>query len=164
MGDGGGDSLAPTEVLSNHMDELAGAFGGDGYVLSVEDLVLPKKPRVLCLMAGSCIEGIAFAQNYGAEVTCLDLRRESLAQDSKEAKRRKLKFRALAGDAKELSKHVTGKFDLVTILGSPLPHLSISDFDQIITAVKRVLSKTGRFLIEQSTWFSGSFPSTETPL
>lgn len=111
---------------------------------------LPKKPRVLCLMAGSCVEGIALAQTYGADVTCLDLRKQSLAQGVREAKRRKLNLKALVGDAKVLWKHVSGKFDLVTVLGSPLPHLGVTDFDDVIIAVEKVLSKTGSFLIEQS--------------
>ncbi len=32
-------------------------------MLEIVGVTLPKKPRFLCLMAGSCIEGIAFAQN-----------------------------------------------------------------------------------------------------
>lgn len=119
-------------------------------MLNVAGVSLPSKPRVLCLMAGSCIEGIALAQHYGGDVTCLDLRRKSLAQGLKEAKRRKLHLRTVAGDAKELPSHVKGKFDLVTVLGSPLPHLGIMDFDQVIVAVKRVLAKAGSFLVEQS--------------
>ncbi len=33
-------------------------------VLKASEIALPKKPRILCLMAGSCIEGLAFAQLY----------------------------------------------------------------------------------------------------
>ncbi len=132
-------------------------------MLEIAGIALPKKPRVLCLMAGSCVEGIAIAQDYGGEVTCLDLRKEPLAQGAREAKRRKLNLIAVVGDAKELSKYVTGRFDLVTILGSPLPHLSISDFDQIITEVKRVLSKTGNFLVEQSDLIFRIIPQYEMP-
>ncbi len=83
-------------------------------------------------------------------MTCLDVRKEALAQGAREAKHRKLNLRTVLGNAVELSKKTKGKFDLVTIHGSPLPHLSIFDFDQVIMAVKRVLAKSGTFLTEQS--------------
>ncbi len=119
-------------------------------MLEAAGVKLPDKPRILCLMAGACVEGIALAQHYGGEVTCLDVRKEALAQGSREAKRRKLNLRTIIGNAVELSKTTKGKFDLVTIHGSPLPHLSISDFDQVIMAVKKVLAKNGTFFTEQS--------------
>ena len=119
-------------------------------LLSAAGIVLPKKPRVLCLMAGSCIEGIAFAQVYGADVTCVDLQERLLKIGLREAKRRKLKLRVVRGDVREPSKIVSGKFDLVTVLGTPLPHLGISDFDRTIIGVKKLLAKNGTFLIEQS--------------
>ena len=101
-------------------------------------------------MAGSCIEGIAFAQLYNAQVTCLDLQKRLLALGAKEARRRKLEVRTSVGDIRDLAKHVSGKFDLVTILGSPLPHLSIYDFDRVVGQVLKVLAKAGVFLVDQS--------------
>ncbi len=126
--------------LVKHLPEMLEAAG----------VKLPGKPRILCLMAGACVEGIALAQHYGGEVTCLDVRKEALAQGAREAKRRKLNLRTVVGNAAELSKSTKGRFDLVTIHGSPLPHLSIFDFDQVIMAVKKVMAKNGTFLIEQS--------------
>lgn len=119
-------------------------------LLSAAGISLPKKPRVLCLMAGSCIEGIAFAQIYDAEVTCIDLQERLLRMGLREAKRRKLKLHVVKGDVREPSELVSGKFDLVTVLGQPLPHMGIFDFDQTIIGVKKLLAKTGTFLIDQS--------------
>lgn len=119
-------------------------------MLSSAGITLPKKPRVLCLMAGSCIEGIAFAQIYEADVTCVDIQKRLLVKGLREAERRKLKVQIAAGDVKELSKLVSGKFDLVTVLGQPLPHIGIFEFDQAILQVKKLLSKKGTFLVDQS--------------
>jgi len=101
-------------------------------------------------MAGSCIEGIAFAKVNDADVTCIDMQKPLLKLGSEEAKRRKLNVRAIAGDVREIPKLVKGKFDLVTILGQPLPHLGIFDFDQVIAGVTKVLAKKGWFLVDQS--------------
>jgi methyltransferase family protein len=111
---------------------------------------LPKKARILCLMAGSCIEGIAFAKVYDADVTCVDLQERLLSKGLREAKKRKLKLHVVKRDVRELSKLVTEKFDLVTVLGQPLPHISIFDFDLTINGVKRLIAKNGVFLIDQS--------------
>jgi len=119
-------------------------------LLNLAGITLPKKPRILCLMAGSCIEGIAFAQVYGADVTCVDLQERLLSKGLREAKRRKLKLHVIRGDVREPSKLVSGKFDLVTVLGQPLPHIGIFDFDQTIGGVKKLLAKNGTFLIDQS--------------
>ncbi len=127
-------------------------------ILDAAAVKLPRKPRVLCLMAGSCIEGIGFAQLYNAEVVCLDLQKGLLAKGQKEARKRKLNLRTVYGNVKELTKHVTGVFDLVTILGSPLPHLNIYDFDQAVGQVRKGLSKKGAFLIEQSDLVFRIFP------
>jgi hypothetical protein len=119
-------------------------------LLNAAGITLAKKPRILCLMAGSCIEGIAFSQIYGADVTCIDLQERLLKIGLRETKKRKLKLRVVRGDVRESSKLVTGKFDLVTVLGQPLPHIGIFDFDQTITGVKKLLAKNGTFLIDQS--------------
>ncbi len=101
-------------------------------------------------MAGSCIEGIAFAKLYNAEVTCVDLQKAMLARGTREARRRKLHIRTVEADIKEVARHVVGPYELVTILGSPLPHLNTYDFDQVIGQVRRVLGKHGAFLIDQT--------------
>ena len=119
-------------------------------LLETAGISLPKNPKVLCLMAGSCIEGLAFAELYRAEVTCLDLQKQMLLKGLKEARRRKLRLKTVVADAKEFAKKVKGTFDIVTILGSPLPHIGIFDFDHVMSQVKEVLSKKGSFLVEQS--------------
>src|SRR5689334_19979642 len=77
-------------------------------LLSFAEIVLPKEPRILCLMAGSCIEGIAFASVYDADVTCIDLQERLLSKGLKEAKKRKLKLHIVRGDVREASKLVNG--------------------------------------------------------
>ena len=119
-------------------------------LMSLAGIELPRKPRILCLMAGSCIEGIAFAKVYNADVTCVDLQERLLSKGLREAKKRKLKLHVVHGDIREPSKLVSGKFDLVTVLGQPLPHIGIFDFDQTIIGVKKLLAKNGTFLIDQS--------------
>lgn len=101
-------------------------------------------------MAGSCIEGIAFAKVYNADVTCVDLQKSLLALGGKEAKRRNLNVHTITGDIREIPKLAMGKFDLITILGQPLPHMGIFDFDQVIVGVKKLLAKKGTFLVDQS--------------
>lgn len=118
-------------------------------MLGIVGVKLPTKPRVLCLMAGSCIEGIAFAQLFQAQVTCLDVQNQMLAKGAREAKRRKLKLTTVIGDARESTKHVNGRFDLVTLWGSPLAHLSIFDFDQVAAQTRKLLTEKGLFLAEQ---------------
>ena len=137
------DTKTGSERLEAQVKNLPG-------LLNLAGIVLPKKPRILCLMAGSCIEGIAFAQVYDADVTCVDLQERLLAKGLREAKKRKLKLHVIRGDVREPSKLVTGKFDLVTVLGQPLPHIGIFDFDQTIGGVKKLLAKNGTFLIDQS--------------
>jgi len=95
-------------------------------LLNLAGITLPKKPRILCLTAGSCIEGIAFAKIYDADVTCVDLQERLLSKGLREAKKRKLKLQVIRGDVREPSELVNGKFDLITVLGQPLPHIGIS--------------------------------------
>jgi MPBQ/MSBQ methyltransferase len=137
------DTKKGRERLEAQIKNSPGLLGSAG-------IDLPKDARILCLMAGSCIEGIAFAKVYDADVTCIDLQERLLAKGLKEAKRRKLKLHVVRGDVREPSKLVTGKFDLVTVLGQPLPHIGIFDFDQTISEVKKLIAKNGVFLIDQS--------------
>jgi len=128
------------EAFTKHLPNLLDTAG----------ISLPRKARVLCLFAGSCNEGIAYAQAFHAEVTCLDLQQRMLAIGRAEAARRRLSIKTVQGDAKDVAKVVKGPFDLVTIHGSPLPHVDIYDFDQIVEGVGKVLGKKGMLLIEQS--------------
>jgi MPBQ/MSBQ methyltransferase len=145
------DELTPYRVNTKQGKErLEAQIKNLPSLMSTAGISLPKNPRILCLMAGSCIEGIAFAKVYDADVTCVDLQKSMMAIGLKEAKRRKLNVRAIRGDIRELSKLVQGKFDLITILGSPLPHMGIFDFDQAIVGVTKVLAKKGTFLVDQS--------------
>lgn len=145
------DELAPYRVNTKQGKErLEAQIKNLPPLLTTAGISLPNNPRILCLMAGSCIEGIAFAKVYDADVTCIDLQKSLLALGNKEAKRRKLNVRTITGDVREIPKLVRGKFDLITILGQPLPHMGILDFDQVIVGVSRVLARKGVFLVDQS--------------
>ena len=145
------DELAPYRVNTKKGQERLDAQIKNLPSLFATAGVKPqKKSRILCLMAGSCIEGIAIAKIYNSDVTCLDLQSRLLSIGLKEAKKRRLNIHTIAGDIREVSKLVTGKFDLVTILGTPLPHIGIFDFDEAVTGVKKILAKNGTFLIDQS--------------
>ncbi len=119
-------------------------------MLKASEIALPRKPRILCLMAGSCIEGIALAQLYRADVWCLDLQKQMIAKGVKEAQRRHLKVHGVVGDVKTLRRRVGGGFHLVTIIGSPLAHISIYDFDEVLLQIKQVLAENGTFLLDQT--------------
>jgi len=119
-------------------------------LLDTAHLKLPSNPRVCCLMAGSCIEGIAFCEVYDAKVTCLDTQEKLLARGLKEARKRKLDLVTVVGDARDLESHITGPFDLITVVGSSLPHLSIMEFDRVLAKSKGILSSRGTILVEQS--------------
>ncbi len=119
-------------------------------LLDTAGVQLPRIPRVLCLMAGSCMEGIAYAQVFQAKVTCLDLQERMLAIGRREARRRKLRIQTVHGDATDLTRSTKGPFDLVTVHGGPLPHVNIFAFDQVVEGVKKVLGEKGSFLVDQS--------------
>ena len=145
------DELAPYRVNTKQGKErLEAQIKSLPSLLTTAGISLPKNPKVLCLMAGSCIEGIAFAKANDADVTCVDLQNQLLALGSKEARRRKLNVRAITGDIREIPSLVGGKFDLITILGQPLPHIGIFDFDRVVVGVTKVLAKKGTFLVDQS--------------
>jgi MPBQ/MSBQ methyltransferase len=128
------------ESFTQHLPDLLNSAG----------VSLPKTPRVLCLFGGSCAEGIGYAQAFHADVTCLYFQQRMLAIGRSEARRRGLNVRTVKSDAREVAKATKGPFDLVTIHGSPLPHVDINDFDQTVAGVKKVLGDKGTFLIEQS--------------
>ena len=145
------DELAPYRVNTKPGKErLEEQIKNLPSLLITAGISLPKNPKILCLMAGSCIEGIAFAKVYDADVTCIDLQKSLLALGKKEAKRRKLNVRTIVGDIRQISKLVGEKFDLITVLGQPLPHMGIFDFDQAIVGVRKVLANRGTFLVDQS--------------
>jgi hypothetical protein len=71
-------------------------------LLALAGIEFSKKPRILCLMAGSCIEGIAFAKVYDADITCVDLQEGLLGKGMREAKKRKLKLHVIKATCENL--------------------------------------------------------------
>src|SRR2546426_9482216 len=126
------------EAFTKHLPNLLDSAG----------ISPPRKARVLCLFAGSCNEGIAYAQAFHADVTCLDLQQRMLAIGRAEATRRRLSIKTVKGDAKDVAKVVKGPFDLVTIHGSPLPHVDIYVFDQSVQRGAKGLDQDGTVLSE----------------
>jgi len=59
-------------------------------------------------------------------------------------------------DAKRLE-FESESFDLVALLGSPLPHFSVYDFDEIIREVYRVLKPKGVLVIEYADTIKGLY-------
>jgi hypothetical protein len=92
------------ELNAYRLDTKKGKERLEAQIKNLPDLLdsarveLPKKARILCLMAGSCVEGIAFAKVYDADVTCIDLQDRLLAKGLKETKKRKLKLQVVKGD------------------------------------------------------------------
>ena len=101
----------------------------------------------------SCGMGIStFAlEKLGFEVIGIDVQ-EELVEKAKEIAKElgyKAEFRVM--DAKELD-FPDESFDLVALLGNPLPHLSIYDFDEIVQEAFRVLKPNGVLFLEYADW------------
>jgi hypothetical protein len=113
-------------------------------------------------MAGTCIEGIAFAQLLGGDVTCLDLQKDLLAKGALEAQRRGLEIRVISGDSRELAKSVRGKFHLITAMGEPLGNFDLWDFDQVVCGAKSCLEVNGTLLVEHPDDIFDIFPRSKS--
>ncbi|WP_232473455.1 class I SAM-dependent methyltransferase [Thermococcus thioreducens] len=61
----------------------------------------------------------------------------------------KAEFRVM--DARKLD-FPNENFDLVALLGNPLPHLSIYDFDKIVQEAFKVLKPSGVLFLEYADW------------
>lgn len=109
-----------------------------------------KSGKVLDIGCGMGISSFAL-ENLGFEVIGIDVQEELVEKAKEIAKglRYNAEFRVM--DAKKLD-FPDGSLDLVTLLGNPLPHLSIYDFDEIAQEAFRVLKPNGVLFLEYADW------------
>ncbi|GAB6101542.1 class I SAM-dependent methyltransferase [Thermococcus atlanticus] len=106
--------------------------------------------RALDIGCGMGISTFAL-EELGFEVIGIDLQEELIEKAKKisEELGYKAEFRVM--DAKKLD-FPDESFDLVALLGNPLPHLNIYDFDKIVQEAFRVLKPGGVLFLEYADW------------
>jgi len=88
-------------------------------------------------------------EELGFEVIGIDIQEKAVERAKELAKKRGSKAEFYVMDAKNLS-FKENTFDLVALLGYPLAHFSIWDFDKILQEVRRVLKPQGYIVIQES--------------
>ncbi|MDK2782725.1 MAG: hypothetical protein PWQ32_314 [Thermococcaceae archaeon] len=124
--------------------------------------LLPDKPRILDICAGTGIAGVAMAKAAGAKaLTVLDEREEDLKKVEKwvEIADLDLKPRIVVGDAKEVAKLV-GEHDVAILWGLTMPHFDAFDAVKLFRNVALTLSNDGVFLLEELDRVYGVFYQT----
>lgn len=123
---------------------------GKGRIRSLKELLsryLPiKSGRALDIGCGTGVSTFAL-EELGFEVVGIDVREDALQKARKIAEKRGSRVEFLLMDAKRLE-FVDESFDLVALLGSPLPHFSIYDLDEIVRESHRVLKAKRAIVIE----------------
>ncbi|ALM75400.1 class I SAM-dependent methyltransferase [Thermococcus barophilus] len=105
-----------------------------------------KGGKALDVGCGTGISTFAL-EELGFGVIGIDIRKEAIQKAKEIAKERDSKAKFYFMDAKRLE-FESESFDLVALLGSPLPHFSVYDFDEIIREAYRVLKPKGVLVIE----------------
>ena len=126
-----------------------------------------KGGRALDVGCGTGISTFAL-EELGFKVIGIDIRKEAI-QKAKEVAKERCSKAKLEGrktiknlnafyfmDAKRLE-FESESFDLVDLLGSPLPHFSVYDFDEIIREAYRVLKPDGVLVIEYADTIKGLY-------
>lgn len=116
----------------------------------LEKFLSIKSGKALDIGCGMGISTFAL-ENLGFEVIGIDVQ-EELVEKAKEIAKElgyKAEFRVM--DAKKPD-FPDGSFDLVALLGNPLPHLSVYDFDKIVQEAFRVLKPNGALFLEYADW------------
>ncbi len=88
-------------------------------------------------------------EELGFEVIGIDIQEKFVKRAKELAKKRGSKAEFYVMDAKNLN-FKESTFDLVALLGYPLAHFSIWDFDKILQEVRRVLKPQGYIVIQES--------------
>ncbi|KUK00171.1 MAG: methyltransferase [Thermococcaceae archaeon] len=105
-----------------------------------------KGEKALDIGCGMGISTFAL-EELGFEVIGIDLREEAIQKAKEIAKERDSKAEFYIMDAKRRA-FEEDSFDLVALLGSPLPHFSVYDLDEIVRESYRVLKAKGVIVIE----------------
>ncbi len=104
---------------------------------------------MLSLCSGSCIDGIALAEEYGCNVTCVDRQQWLLEAGLAYAGEKGLKLRAVVGGVENVDRLVEGAYDLALLWGSSLTHLSVWSFDEVASKTINLLKSGAPLLVEQ---------------
>ncbi|MFN4182916.1 MAG: class I SAM-dependent methyltransferase [bacterium] len=118
--------------------------------------------KVLDLGCGTGISSFALCK-LNCQVVGVDIREDAINQAREYAEKLHLPVTFAVMDMRELH-FPSGEFDAVTLLGFPMPHFSIKDFDAIASSVQKVLKAKGVFLIEFIDWLALLFHRYEKSL
>lgn len=88
-------------------------------------------------------------EELGFDVVGIDIQEKAVERAKELAKKRGSKAKFYVMNAKNLD-FKENTFDLVALLGYPLAHFSIWDFDRILQEIKRVLKPQGYIVIQES--------------
>lgn len=114
--------------------------------------LLPDKPRVLDICAGTGIAGVAMAKAANAKaLTVLDAREEDLEKVEKwiEIADLDLKPDIIVGDARNVAE-LADEHDIALLWGLTMPHFDAFDAVKLFAGVASILSDDGMFLLEES--------------
>ena len=109
-----------------------------------------KDGKALDIGCGIGISAFAL-EELGFEVIGIDVQEELVEKAKKIAEELGYKTEFRVMDARKLD-FPDGSFDVVALLGNPLPHLSVYDFDKIIQEAFRVLKSDGVLFLEYADW------------
>lgn len=109
-----------------------------------------KSGKALDIGCGMGISTFAL-EELGFEVTGIDVQEELVEKAKEIAGDIGYKAKFMVMDARKLD-FPNESFDLVALLGNPLPHLSVYDFDRIVQEAFRVLKPGGALFIEYADW------------
>ncbi|HIH72812.1 MAG: methyltransferase [Thermococcaceae archaeon] len=109
-----------------------------------------KRGKALDIGCGMGISTFAL-EDLGFKVIGIDLQEELVEKTKKIAEELGYKAEFRVMDARKLD-FPNENFDLVVLLGNPLPHLSIYDFDKIVQEAFRVLKPNGTLFLEYADW------------
>ncbi len=133
------EGRARLEAVKKRLREVLDALGVD----------LGRGCRVLSLCSGSCIDGIALAEEYGCTATCVDKQQWLLEAGLAYAGEKGLKVEAVVGDVENVEELVDGDYDVALLWGSSLAHLSVWSFDRVASGTLNLLKRGAPLIVEQ---------------